>query len=69
MKVKFAENLKQLRTESKMSQAQLAKLVHVTQQCISEWEQSNIEPTLSNLWALSEIFDVSIDVLVGKKEY
>ena len=69
MKVKFGSNLKTLRTENKMSQTSLAKAVGVTQQCVSEWEQGNMEPTLSNLWALSDIFGVSIDLLVGNVDY
>lgn len=69
MRSTFGSNLKTLRTENKMSQTVLAKLVGVSQQCISEWEQNKIEPTLSNLWQLSDIFEISIDVLVGKKEY
>jgi len=69
MEVKFGNNLKALRTENKMSQTALAKAAGVTQQCISEWEQGKMEPTLSNLWALSDIFGVTIDVLVGKEEY
>ena len=69
MVLKFGNNLKVLRTENKLSQASLAKAVGVTQQCISEWEKGNMEPTLSNLWALSEIFGVTIDELVGKSDY
>ena len=69
MKNSFGNNLKSLRTENKLSQAKLANMIGVTQQCISEWEKSNMEPTLSNLWMLSDIFEISIDELVGKKEY
>ena len=69
MVLKFGNNIKVLRTENKLSQASLAKAVGVTQQCISEWEKGNMEPTLSNLWALSEIFGVTIDELVGKSDY
>lgn len=69
MKVKFGSNLKLLRTQHKLSQAKLANMMNVTQQCISEWENEKIEPTLSNLWVLSDIFDISIDELVGRKEY
>ena len=69
MENKFGRNLKSLRTESKLSQAKLAGMLGVTQQCISEWEQSNIEPTLSYLWKLSDIFEISIDELVGKREF
>lgn len=69
MKTSFGKNLKSLRTENKLSQAKLARMIGVTQQCVSEWEKSNMEPTLSNLWMLSDIFEISIDELVGKKEF
>lgn len=69
MKNSFGSNLKSLRAENKLSQAELAEMTGVTQQCISEWEKSNMEPTLSNLWTLSDIFEISIYELVGKKEF
>lgn len=69
MQNKFGNILRSLRVEHKMSQAALANVIGVTQQSISEWEQGNMEPTLSNLWALSDVFGISIDVLVGKSEY
>ncbi|HBN13098.1 MAG TPA: hypothetical protein DD415_05740 [Clostridiales bacterium] len=69
MNNKFGDNLKLFRTENKLSQAKLANMIGVTQQCVSEWEQYNMEPTLSNLWILSDVFDISIDELVGRKEY
>lgn len=69
MKNNFGSNLKSLRTENNLSQAKLANMIGVTQQCISEWEQEKIEPTLSNLWILSDIFEISIDELVGRKEF
>lgn len=69
MNVKFAENLKVLRKERNLSQGKLAEAVGVTQQCVSEWERGRIEPTLSYLWRLSDIFGVSIDVLCGRSEW
>jgi transcriptional regulator with XRE-family HTH domain len=69
MKHCFPENLRNLRVEKKISQTALAQHVGVSQQCVSEWEQGNIEPTLSNLWALADLFEVSIDLLVGRIEY
>ncbi len=66
---KFSENLKAMRLEKKMSQTTLAKAIGVTQQCVSEWEQSRTEPTLSYLWLLADLFSVSIDLLCGRKEW
>lgn len=38
MDTKFAEIIKALRKEAGLSQAAVAKLVGVSQQCVSEWE-------------------------------
>lgn len=66
---KFGDNLIRLRKENKISQQELAAKIVVTQQCISEWERGKIEPTLSNLWKLADIFDISVDFLMGRKDY
>ena len=63
----FGENLFNLRKERKWSQQELALRTHVTQQCVSQWENGLIEPTLTYLWRLADLFDVSIDELVGRK--
>ncbi|HIZ03374.1 MAG TPA: helix-turn-helix transcriptional regulator [Candidatus Borkfalkia avistercoris] len=65
----FAQNLKELRKENKLSQKDVAKIIDVTQQCVSEWEKGNMEPTLSNLWRLADLFDISIDALIGRTEF
>ena len=66
---KFSENLIRLRKEKGLTQQGLAYFLDITQQCISEWENDKIEPTMSNLVRLADCFEVSIDFLVGRKEY
>ncbi len=63
---RFSENLKMYRKQEKYNQQQLSILVGVSQQCISEWENGKIEPTLSYLWKLADIFNITIDELVGR---
>ena len=65
----FSENLLRLRQENNVSQQKLAIAIGVTQQCVSDWEKDKIEPTLTNLCALADYFDVSLDWLVGRKDY
>ena len=65
----FSENLKRLRKEMGISQSFLAEYIDVSQQCISEWENGKIEPTLSYICRIADFFDISIDILVGRKEY
>lgn len=69
IKNKFAENLKSLRKERKISQTEVAKRILVSQQCVSQWEKGLIEPTLTMLWRLADFFDLSVDELIGRKEY
>ncbi len=66
---RFSENLKALRKDRGLSQGRLAEAVGVTQQCVSEWERAKIEPTLSYLWKLADLFGVSIDLLCGREEW
>lgn len=69
MRILFSENLRALRKERGLSQKQLGEAVGVTQQCVSEWEKGNMEPTLSCLWKLADYFGVSMDILCGRKEW
>ena len=66
--MKFAQRLKELRIENKMTQSQLAKLIGVHQSMIVRWESGECEPTVSNLFKLSETFDCSVDYLIGKTD-
>lgn len=65
----FSENLKSLRKEMKMSQQDVSLKVGVSQQCVSEWENAKIEPTLSFLWKLADIFEISVDELIGRVDF
>lgn len=69
MELMFAERLKCLRREKGMQQKDLAAALHTTQRKISYWENGKIEPDLAALWKLSDFFDVSVDYLIGKKDY
>ena len=64
----FAENLKSLRKEQDISQGKLGGYVGVSQQCVSEWENGKIEPTLTYLWKLADLFGITIDELVGRED-
>ena len=68
MKV-FAEHLLELRKEKGISQAQLAKEIGVSFSIICYWETDRSEPTAPNLVKLSDYFNVSVDYLLGKKDY
>jgi len=52
-----------------LSQRQLAKEIGTSQANLSRWEQGIVEPSVVECWKLADFFDVSIDVLCGRKEY
>lgn len=63
----LAERLKQLRTESGLSQKELAKLMQVSPSIISSYETGERTPSLENLLSLSEVFKCTTDYLLGKE--
>lgn len=67
MEKAFAKNLRTFRKDSKLSQQKLASRVGVTQQCVSEWEKGKIEPTMTPLWRIADVFEISIDSLIGRE--
>ena len=60
----FSEKLKELRLDRGVGQVALANALGVSKGIISLWENGLREPTLSNLIALSNYFQISIDDLV-----
>ena len=57
--------LLQLRTEKGLSQEQLAEKVFVTRQAVSRWETGETTPNAETLKLLSNLYDVSINTLLG----
>ncbi len=62
-------NIAEMRKEKNLSQRQLANLIGTSQANLSRWEQGLIEPSIIECWKLADFFDVSIDVICGRKEY
>ncbi len=54
-----------LRTKHGLSQDELAEKIHVTRQAVSRWENAETVPNIETLKALSKLFDVSINTLLG----
>ena len=55
----------ELRTKKGLSQDELAEKVFVTRQAVSRWENGETTPNTETLKLLSELFDVSINTLLG----
>ncbi len=63
---KVLANIKSNRIEKGMSQSDLAKLLDVKPATISAWEVGRNEPDIGALSKMAEIFDTTIDALVGR---
>ena len=55
----------QLRIKNGLSQDELAKKVYVTRQAVSRWETGETLPNTETLKLLSNLFNVSINTLLG----
>ena len=62
------ENIKTLRLSKNMNQVEFAKALGVTKQCISNWENDNVLPSIEMLCKIANFFGVSTDYLLGRSE-
>lgn len=60
------ENIRMLRMSIGLSQVELAAKLNVSKQCVSNWENDNIQPSIEMLVKLSDFFKVSTDYLLGR---
>lgn len=67
--MKLKENLRFLRRKAGLTQADLAKKLHIQQYNISDYEIGRIEPNIQTLIKFADVFNVSIDFLVGRKSH
>jgi bacteriophage CI repressor helix-turn-helix domain len=61
----FYERIKELRTSLGINQVEFGNKLHVTKQCISNWENGNIQPSIDMLIKIATTFSVSADYLLG----
>ena len=57
--------IKELRKKFGIKQIDLCKQLGVVQGTLSGWENNKYEPDLTSLTKMAEIFDVSVDYLLG----
>ena len=63
----FSEQLVALRKARGLSQAQVAKAVHVAARAYQNYEYDEAEPRLSTLIRLADFYRVPLDELVGRE--
>lgn len=68
MKIKLAENIRKFRKENSYTQEQLAEVLGVTVGAVYKWEAGLSMPEIRLLMMLADIFEVSVDVLLGYEQ-
>ena len=61
----LAENLRKYRMQKNMTQEDVAVYLGVTPQSVSKWERAECYPDITLLPALANIFETSVDLLLG----
>ena len=62
--MEIGKQIRKYRTELKLSQDDLADKIYVTRQTISNWENDRNYPDIRSLVLLSNVFGISLDILV-----
>ena len=66
--MEFSERLKELRKQAHLTQVELASKLGIVQSSYADWERGKKKPTQDNLVKIAQIFNVSVDYLVGNSE-
>ncbi len=68
MSAQFPAKLRAYRKRKRLTQAQLAKWLGVSQAAVAKWENGQAEPDIERLNRLSALFGVPLDLLCGDSE-
>ena len=60
------ENIKMLRTNRGLNQVEFAKALGVSKQCVSNWENDNVMPSVEMLVRIANFFNVTTDFILGR---
>lgn len=66
--MKIGENLQRLRKKNEITQEVLAEKCKVSRQAVAKWENNESVPTVEKLIYLADLYEVSLDELVGRSE-
>ena len=61
----IAENLRTLRKTKDLTQEEVSEILNVSPQSVSKWERGDTLPDITLLPALSNLYKVSVDSLIG----
>ena len=66
LKIIIAERIKCLREQNQLTQAQLARKLQVSRNCVNAWEMGISLPSTKMMIELSNCLNTSLDYLMGK---
>lgn len=66
---RFQEALVEQRKLNRLTQREVAKRLGISQPSYIRYENGKAEPSLENLVKLADMFDVSVDYLLGRTDY
>lgn len=64
----FAQRLKSLRKNKKLTQSDMANMLGITRQGYAKYENDESEPDLATIDKLAEFFNVTTDYLLGRSD-
>jgi transcriptional regulator with XRE-family HTH domain len=64
----FGKRLRELRTKNKRTLEEVGEKIGVSRQSVQRWEAFINIPSAQNLFDIAELFNVSIDYLVGRTD-
>ncbi len=65
----FPNRLQKLRERRQISQKTLGELCGLSKNMIARYERGQREPSVETLVAIADFFDVSVDDLLGRKNF
>ncbi len=64
----LVEQIKHYRKQAGLSQEKMAELIGVSRQAITKWENGTGIPDISNLMAIADLFQISVDELLSNEK-
>lgn len=64
----LGENLKKIRSECDLSQGEVALRMNISRQAVSRWENDKSMPDMDTIHELANVYEVTIDEIMGKKK-
>lgn len=61
----FNERIKELRLSLGLNQVEFGNKLGISKQCVSNWENDNIQPSIDMLTKICNTFSVNSDYLLG----